>query len=165
MQVHRADNAMIVSVDGLDETTRLGRAVGAVLVPGDIVGLVGTLGAGKTTLTRSIAHGAGVQEEAPVNSPTFTILNIYDTPKFLLCHLDLYRLDSEDELENLGLPDLIARAPLVVEWFERFPHAFPADTLIIKITREGDTGRKFELTPAGEDSEELLDEIEKALGD
>ena len=128
------------------------------------MGLTGDLGAGKTTLVRFVAAGAGVPREAPVNSPTFAILNIYEAPDLTLCHLDLYRLNSADELEGLGLDDLMAGpSALLVEWFERFPEAFPSDRLELAITNLGVDGRRFSFQATGEAGMELLNELRALL--
>jgi tRNA threonylcarbamoyladenosine biosynthesis protein TsaE len=134
--------------------------LGSHLRAGSILGLVGDLGAGKTALTRSIALGAGVPRTTVVNSPTFTIMNIYDRPRGRLLHLDLYRVADAEELEGIGLPDLLASgAPLVVEWFDRFPHAFPPDALVIEIgIREG-TNRTLRMKAGGPLSAALLSRI------
>ncbi len=146
-----------------EDTARFGRALGVSLAPGDVVGLCGELGAGKTTLTRAIARGAGVPKPVPVNSPTFTILNLYDATEIRICHLDLYRLADAQELEGIGLQDLLdERTALVVEWFELFPEAFDADHLRINIERTGIDGRRFHLIASGEASRELLREVTKA---
>jgi tRNA threonylcarbamoyladenosine biosynthesis protein TsaE len=151
-------------IRGEQDTARFGRALGVLLAPGDVVGLCGDLGAGKTTLTRAIARGAGVPPEMPVNSPTFTILNLYDGAQIRICHLDLYRLGDGQELEGIGLQDLLdERTALVVEWFELFPDAFDSDRLQINIERTGEAGRLFHLTASGEISGELLAELRKAL--
>ncbi len=145
-------------------TMEFGHQLGASLAPGDVVGLCGDLGAGKTTLTRAIARGAGVPPEMPVNSPTFTILNLYDGAQIRICHLDLYRLVDSQELEGIGLQDLLdERTALVVEWFELFPEAFDADRLQISLERTGEESRLFHLDASGEVSNELLLELKKSL--
>jgi tRNA threonylcarbamoyladenosine biosynthesis protein TsaE len=165
MEVMRStESLLVVEVEGLEGTESIGRALGASLAPGDIVGLTGEMGAGKTTLVRSVAAGAGVSPEAPVNSPTFTIINMYDAPEMALCHLDLYRLNSADELEGLGLDDLMNGATaLLVEWFERFPDTFPTDRLELTITAVGSKGRHFSFVATGETGMELLTELRALL--
>lgn len=144
-------------------TAQFGRTLGRLLAPGDIVGLCGDLGAGKTTLTRAIARGAAVPANVPVNSPTFTILNLYDGKQIRICHLDLYRLADALDLEGIGLHDLLdQRTALVVEWFELFPDAFDADHLLINLERNGVTGRRFHLRANGDSSKELLGELSRA---
>ncbi len=151
-----------VTVSSSKETGGFGRALGRLLAPGDVVGLCGDLGAGKTTLTRAIARGAGVPAAVPVNSPTFTILNLYDGRQLRICHLDLYRLSDGRDLEGIGLQDLLdERTALVVEWFDLFSDAFDSDHLRIQIERTSDQGRHFHLHATGESSCELLEELRK----
>jgi len=164
MKVTKEGEGLVVLVVDEAGTENLGLSIGKRLVAGDVVGLVGDLGAGKTTLTRAIATGAGVSPDMPVNSPTFTIVNLYDAPRLQLRHLDLYRLESEDDLAGIGLADMLSgNSAMVVEWFERFPDAFPKDLLIIKIEPVGELGRRFALLPTGEAGWELLAEVEEQL--
>jgi len=99
-----------------EETRAAGRALGAELRPGDVVGLTGVLGVGKTVFVRGIAEGLGGDPDE-VASPTFALLHEYDCPAAGLVHLDLYRLpDDERELRELGLPELLAGKVAAVEW-------------------------------------------------
>lgn len=142
------------------DTQTLGEALGEALAPGDIVGLSGPLGAGKTRLSRAIGAGAGVVQGTVVNSPTFTILNVYDTADCPIFHLDLYRLTGTDDLESVGLPDMLeGHGILLVEWFDTFPDAFPADHLHIRIEISGEGKRQFTLTAHGDASSDLLEEF------
>ncbi len=104
------------------ETQRLGRAIGAKLRAGDLVILSGDLGAGKTFLTRAVARGLGVPESVRVTSPTFTLVQEYETPRGTLLHADLHRLIGKDlraEVERLGLRERRAEGCIViVEWGE-----------------------------------------------
>lgn len=151
---------LVITANDEVQSAQLGERLGAALAPGDIVALCGDLGAGKTTLTRAIARGAGVPEKVPVNSPTFTILNLYDGAQLRICHLDLYRLASAEELEGIGLADLMdERTALVIEWFDLFPDAFDFDHLRIDITNTGPTARAYRLSAGGEASQELLAEL------
>jgi tRNA threonylcarbamoyladenosine biosynthesis protein TsaE len=115
------------------ETRVLGQRLGAVLRPGDFVGLVGDLGAGKTELVRGIAHGAGV-EQSQVASPTFAIVYPYEGGRLSLFHADLYRVADFDELYATGYLDLLgAGGAMVVEWIDRIWEAAPEDALIVTI--------------------------------
>ena len=96
-------------LEDLPATDRLGERLGVLLQPGDFIGLIGELGAGKTTLVRAVARGAGITEE--VTSPTFSILNRYRGRALTLFHADLYRLASRDELYATGYFDLEQRMP------------------------------------------------------
>jgi tRNA threonylcarbamoyladenosine biosynthesis protein TsaE len=163
MRVEPSKPEKVATSDERD-TELFGEVVGRLLRAGDIVGLAGPLGAGKTVLTRGIARGTGVPAGAPVSSPSFTILNIYEGKDLEVCHLDLYRIASPEELDGLGLSDLLARpAALVVEWYDRFPAALPADVLRMEISETGPTSRLFTLTAQGPDSAELKDRILDAV--
>ena len=143
-----------------EETHHLGLLLGQALEPGDMVGFTGPLGAGKTRIIRAIAEGTRVLQGTVVNSPTFTILNVYDTPDFPVFHLDLYRLCGTDDLESIGLPDMLGGdGVLLVEWFDNFPDGFPADHLHVLIEITGQGQRQFSFTACGPASKELLAEL------
>jgi len=115
-----------------DGVRALGAALGARAAPGDVVALVGPLGAGKSTLARALVYGAGVDPRVRVASPTFTIVQEY-AGRLPVHHADLYRLGVEDELDELGLFERALDAALVVEWADRFPARIPADALWIEL--------------------------------
>jgi tRNA threonylcarbamoyladenosine biosynthesis protein TsaE len=116
-----------------EETRALGRRLGGVLQPGDFVGLVGDLGAGKTELVRGIADGLGV-EKSQVASPTFAIVYPYEGGRLPLFHADLYRVADFDELYATGFLDLLgAGGAMVVEWIDRIWEAAPEDALIVTL--------------------------------
>jgi len=139
-----------------DETRRLGRAIARFLQAGDVVGLTGELGAGKTTFVQGVAEGIGVPKGVYVNSPTFTIVREYPTvPK--LYHFDFYRLRDPDELVETGYEDAIrADGVCFVEWFELLPEAAPASYLQIEITQKDDR-RLFRFAPRGVEWQGRLD--------
>jgi tRNA threonylcarbamoyladenosine biosynthesis protein TsaE len=134
------------------QTAALGEALGALLRPGDVLGLDGPLGAGKTTLTRSIAAGMGLDPRR-VSSPTFVVVNEYEptTPGAApgLAHVDAYRLAGPDELDAVDwdrLVDPASGAAIVVEWAERIADALPAaKTGRIRIEPEGERTRRMEI--------------------
>ncbi len=98
------------------ETEELGRRLGERLLVGDVVLLIGELGAGKTTFVRGVAVGTG--STAPVASPTFQLVRVYPG-RLQLAHVDLYRVENSSELRDLGLDELAGRGAVVVEWGER----------------------------------------------
>ena len=126
-------------------TRLLGRILGEALRPGDVVGLIGPLGAGKTTLVQGIGAGVSVPPGVAVNSPTFAICAEYpgDPP---LLHVDLYRLESADDAEAIGLPERLGDPDLlaVVEWAELIPEIMPPHTLWIRLDPQA-TGRRVSI--------------------
>jgi tRNA threonylcarbamoyladenosine biosynthesis protein TsaE len=137
------------------QTQRLGFRLGALLRPGDVLGLSGDLGSGKTTLVQGIAQGWGTIDA--VSSPTFVLVNSYRRPDGnRLHHLDAYRIDSAVEAEDLDLEDLLDSGPLLVEWVERIDAALPPDRLVIQMTWMADEQRNLVFTPTGKHYEQLM---------
>src|SRR5258707_6090409 len=104
-----------------EETSELGRWLASELEPGSVVLLRGDLGAGKTTLVKGIAEGFQAAEAEDVTSPTFTLIHEYRGPQVTLFHIDLYRIDTQRELDTLALDDLMTpQSILLIEWGEKF---------------------------------------------
>ena len=104
-----------------EETTELGRRLAADLKPGSIVLLRGDLGAGKTTMIKGIAEGFQAAKAEDVTSPTFTLIHEYRGAAVTLFHIDLYRIDTQRELDTLALDDLMSsNSILLIEWGEKF---------------------------------------------
>jgi len=138
-----------------EDTLILGEKIGRHLEPGDIIFLFGDLGAGKTTLTQGIALGLGVAKEEYVRSPSFTLVNEY-RGKIPVFHIDLYRIASSRELEDLGLEDIFSNKGIaIVEWAEKlFSRENTSIPLLgierwieIHIAIEKNESRKFDLKP------------------
>ena len=130
------------------ETRALGAQLAEKLKAGDVILLEGELGAGKSELTRGVAKGLGVLET--VTSPSFTILNVYESGRIPLYHFDWYRLESEEELYELGMDEYLGGDGIaLVEWPGRCPEAVPADCLLIRITAEGENTRRIETEERG----------------
>ena len=115
----------------LDLGARLGRA----LRSGDTVALIGGLGAGKTTLARGLVQSLLPHETVP--SPTYTLIQTYDLPRFTLWHCDLYRLEHPDEAYELGLMDAMGEDVCLLEWPDRLGDLLPDKALKIEITFDG----------------------------
>ncbi len=131
-----------------EETRRLGEGLAQALRPGDVILLRGTLGAGKSELTRGIARGLGVTET--VTSPSFTILNVYESGRLPLYHFDWYRLESAEELYELGMDEyLTGDGVAVVEWPERCEEAVPETALEIRIRPTGEETREIQAVRLG----------------
>lgn len=121
-----------VTAGSPEETDRWGQLLGRLLEPGDVVLLAGPLGAGKTCLARGVARGLGVT--GPIASPTFTLVNEYEWRRTAVFHCDLYRLEDEGELENLGLNEILyGDGVALVEWPERLGRFFPEEYLLVTL--------------------------------
>lgn len=120
-----------------ESTQEIGRAVAAICRAGDVVALVGDIGAGKTTLTQGIAEGLGVR--APVTSPTFVLVRQYAGDEIDLTHVDLYRLESEAEAKSLDLDECLydSYGVTVLEWADRFASVLPEQYLVLTIHTMG----------------------------
>ena len=119
------------------ETERIGEAIGQAAEPGTVVALIGDLGTGKTTLTKSIARGLGVTET--VTSPTFNIIREYKTGRIPLYHFDVYRIGDPDEMFELGYEEYFYGDGIcVVEWADIIEDLLPEDAVIIRIERGAD---------------------------
>ena len=123
------------------ETVDLGRAIGVLLQPGDVVSLNATLGFGKTALAGGIAAGLGLSGVA-VTSPTFSLIHEYPTDP-PLAHCDAYRLADSDEFLSLGVGELWEDGIVLVEWGDRVVDALPPRTIRIDGTIEADGRRRF----------------------
>ena len=125
------------------ETRALGEKLAGRLQPGDVLLLEGDLGAGKSELTRGIAKGLGVTET--VTSPSFTILNVYESGRCPLYHFDWYRMESAEELYELGMDEYLGGDGIaVVEWPGRCPDAVPEGAVRIRMTAAGENERMIE---------------------
>lgn len=150
---------MITEVHSEAEMKAFGHRLGSFLRGGEVIELVGDVGAGKTTLTKGIADGLGVDED--VQSPSFTISRVYDTTSGLrLSHYDFYRLNDAgimaDELhETVNDP----RGITIIEWAEIVSGVLPTDRLTIHITSPSESARRVELRATGEKSNFLLENL------
>lgn len=135
-----------------EETQRLGEALAPYLRPGQVVAFRGGLGAGKTAFTRGLARGLGVT--GPVTSPTYTIVNEYAGRQMPLFHFDLYRLQGEDALLDIGWTDYLDRGGVcVVEWSENAPEAMAGAVTVTIDPSPGDTRK---ITIEGVDLDEAF---------
>lgn len=124
-----------------EQTEAVGAALGAVLKPGTVIAYTGDLGAGKTAFTRGVARGLGAMER--VTSPTYTIVNEYLSGRLPLFHFDMYRLESSDDLWDIGWEDYLQRGGVCcVEWSENVADAME-DALYISIEKTGQDSRKI----------------------
>ena len=151
-----------MKIDSDEKMQRLGVAIGQSVSGGEVLELVGDIGAGKTTLTKGIAKALDINE--PVQSPTFTISRVYDSPRGLrLAHYDFYRLGEAgimgDEISEAVDNDSV----VVVEWAGAVDDDLPKDRLAIKITATSEEERLVEFHPGGKKSTELWQKIKENL--
>lgn len=126
-----------------DETIALGKKIGAKLQKGDIIALQGTLGAGKTTITKGIAQALGVTDT--ITSPTFCLISEYEG-KVPLYHMDVYRLEGGEDFINLGVEDMLyGRGVSLIEWSEKIMEELPKKTIILRLTPHDDGTRTITL--------------------
>lgn len=129
-----------------EKTTDLGRQLAAELKPGSVVLLRGDLGAGKTTLVKGIAEGFTAAKAEAVTSPTFTLIHEYRGPEVTLYHIDLYRIDTQRELDTLALDDLMEpNTILLIEWGEKFERFRKERDVEIAIEQKGGDERVIDV--------------------
>lgn len=129
-----------------EETIALGRSLAEQWPPPGVMLLIGDLGAGKTTLAKGIASALGAARAEDVSSPTFPLIHEYGEPA-LVYHIDLYRLETVEEVRTLGLDEVLARPALVLlEWAERFPEILPVPRREIRLEECGDEERRVTVT-------------------
>lgn len=148
------------------DTRRFGHAVAACVLPGDLLVLEGDLGAGKTFFVRALARALGVPSDVPVTSPTFEL--IHELPaRVPLVHADLYRLDGQGTVEELGIAERIGRdAVVVVEWGARFfggKGALGADGILVSLALLRANARRCELTAFGPRGTSFLERLRGQL--
>lgn len=134
-----------------EETFALGKTMGADAHAGQVYALIGDLGAGKTVFTKGFADG--LQVAGPVNSPTFTILQVYDNGRLPFYHFDVYRIEEPEEMDEIGYEECFyGDGVCLVEWADRIPELMPPDTVRIEIARcpeKGDSFRKITVKGPG----------------
>src|ERR1700681_1677022 len=129
-----------------EEMIALGRTLARMLTPPKLVVLRGDLGAGKTTLVKGIAEGFDAAFHDDVTSPTFTLIHEYRGPATTVYHIDLYRIDTQRELETLGLDDLMTEnSVLLIEWGEKFPRFERERDVEIALERVSENQRRIKV--------------------
>lgn len=144
-------------VKSVDETYALAKKVADTLDGGEVLLLDGDLGAGKTTFTKGLAKALGVKEE--VTSPTFTILNVYEDGRLKLNHLDMYRVESSDELAELGIEECFDEdAVTVIEW-NKFEH-FDGKVIRISVKTLGETKREYDIVLQQDENGKTISDVD-----
>jgi tRNA threonylcarbamoyladenosine biosynthesis protein TsaE len=139
------------------ETEYIGKRMAKFLEPGDFISLNGDLGAGKTVLSQGIAKGLEIEES--ITSPTFTIIQEYHSGRLPFYHMDVYRLNSTDEMDDLGYEEYFyGKGVTVVEWGDRISEIIPEEFLRIEV-KVGSEGREFCFFPEGRRYQRLVEEL------
>lgn len=143
------------------ETISLGRKLGGVLSQGDVVGLVGELGSGKTRFAKGLAIGLGVSPDTVITSPSFTLVNEYEG-KSPFYHMDFYRLDNLPDVWSIGLEEYLSHEAVVaMEWADRWPGILPERTVMVKLILMDDQRREITLSGQHPRSLEIIREFEQ----
>jgi tRNA threonylcarbamoyladenosine biosynthesis protein TsaE len=153
---------IVVQTRSASETVRIGKTIGNRLLLGDVVALVGELGAGKTQFIKGLAAGVGMGNPTYISSPSFTLINEYpgEIPFY---HIDLYRLEREKEAEELGLEDYFqGRGVTAIEWADKIPSLLPEEILFISIAYIDKNIRSLEITGKGKHYEDLVNQVQSS---
>jgi tRNA threonylcarbamoyladenosine biosynthesis protein TsaE len=141
------------------ETVRVGKNLGRLLQPGDVVALTGELGTGKTQLIKGLAAGIGVGKPTYISSPSFTLIHEYEG-RIPFYHIDLFRLKDEKEADELGLEEYFrGEGVTAIEWADRIPSSLPEEILFIHIRYTGKNTRSMEITGKGKRYEEIVKQL------
>lgn len=125
-----------------EETFALGKKIGERAEPGQVYSLIGDLGVGKTVFTQGVAAGLGIQE--PVNSPTFTILQIYEAGRIPFYHFDVYRIGDVEEMEEIGYEDCFyGEGVCLIEWANLIEEILPENYIRIEIAKDLSSGFNY----------------------
>lgn len=145
------------------QTRRWGERLARLLAGGEIIGLVGELGSGKTCFVRGMAQGLEVSKDAWIRSPTFTLINEYHG-RLPVYHIDLYRIGSREELEGLNLREyLYSDGVSAVEWFERLPADEADEYLELKLVDKNGAKRELIFTPRGQRYEAIVEKLREKI--
>ena len=150
-------NSFSVVTHSDPETRRWGTRLARLLCGGEIIGLIGELGAGKTCFVRGVAEGLEVSKNAWIRSPSFTLINEYEG-RLPIYHIDLYRISSREESEGLNLREyLYGDGVSLVEWFEHLPAEEADEYLELRMLHAGSNRRKLNFTAHGERYERIIE--------
>jgi tRNA threonylcarbamoyladenosine biosynthesis protein TsaE len=157
------EKTFTITTESDQDTIRLGQEIGRLLLEGDVIGLVGELGSGKTWLTKGIALGLGVNPKTIVTSPSFTLVNEYQG-RAALFHMDVYRLGSLGEALSAGIEETIHSGQVVVlEWADRWPEILPDHTLLVKLFIVDDHCRTIILSGRHSRAIEIISQLRRPI--
>jgi tRNA threonylcarbamoyladenosine biosynthesis protein TsaE len=141
-----------IETNSAKETYQLGKRLGEIVKIGDVFSIVGDLGVGKTVFTQGLANGLGIEE--PINSPTFTIVQVYEEGRIPLYHFDVYRIGDIEEMDEIGYEDYFyGKGVCLIEWANLIEEILPANLMEIVIEKDLEKGfdyRKITIKNMGE---------------
>jgi tRNA threonylcarbamoyladenosine biosynthesis protein TsaE len=149
-----------------EQTRSLGRKLGEIVIPKDLICLYGNLGAGKTCFTQGIAHGLGIAQDEYVRSSTFVLLNEYKGGRIPLYHFDFFRIENEEEIFDTGFEEYVYHDGItVIEWADKFPEILPIEKLDIEFDITGLTERNILISLKCHDKryDELFSSLQESI--
>ena len=150
---------MIFKTADMEETMRFGKKLGMLLSPGDVVALVGELGAGKTTLVKGIVQGLGVTDRRAVKSPTFSLVHTYEG-RMPVYHFDAYRLKDSQEMLDIGSDEMIhGNGVALVEWADNVSGCLPEEYLKITLRALSQNERSIEIRAYGSRYDKIINDL------
>ena len=145
---------MVIETFSAQETFEAGRKIGLAAKPGDVIGLRGDLGVGKTVFTQGVAAGLGITE--PVSSPTFTIVQTYEEGRLPLYHFDVYRIGDVTEMDEIGFDDYVFGDGLsLIEWADLIEEILPEQTRFVCIEKDPAKGVDYRRITISQEADEL----------
>ena len=145
---------MVLETFSAQETFEAGRKIGLAAKPGDVIGLRGDLGVGKTVFTQGVAAGLGITE--PVSSPTFTIVQTYEEGRLPLYHFDVYRIGDVTEMDEIGFDDYVFGDGLsLIEWADLIEEILPEQTRFVCIEKDPEKGVDYRRITISQEADEL----------
>ena len=158
-----ASKKINIKTHSIGETQDLSQKIGNLIKQPLIIALIGDLGCGKTAFVQGLAKGLEVPDGYYITSPTFTLINEYPG-RFPLVHVDLYRLDSIEDLEDVGLDEMLyGQAVIAIEWADKLIGCLPAEQLLVTMEIIDDACRKSTLDATGQDEVNLIIALEKDI--
>ena len=152
-----------IKTHSTDETRKLGQKIGTLIKQPLVIALTGDLGSGKTAFVQGLAKGLEVPDGYYITSPTFTLINEYPG-RYPLVHVDLYRLETIDGLEDIGLDEMLhGQAVLSIEWADKLSDGLPAEHLLVTLEIIDDDCRTLGLNATGHNVVNLIKALEYVL--
>ncbi len=157
------DDSVRIETGEVEQTIELGNLIGSLLKAGDVVALMGQLGAGKTYLTKGIAEGQGVKDRKEVTSPSYVLIKQY-MGRIPIYHFDAYRVKSSDEMYDIDCVGFFwGEGISIIEWADKVMECLPDDFIKITIETTGETSRDIHVSYQGERYRSFMEEIKERV--